>query len=467
MSNLFYYLTFIMFSFLFVLFFFILFFWRLMLKKIVQKYGKIMLTDSYQENILELIPGLRHLGIQNMLENSLRAESGDILHRPMGSSKKWPHLDSITFIPAQTTPFPIESDVEVDVQVTIGPRAKKPMKLKIPLMISGMAYGIALSEEVRLSLAQAANHVGTAINSGEGGVLPEELEQAGKYILQFSKANWAKEEELIQQADMIEVKFGQGALFGMGGKISPKNLTGRARKIMELKENEDAVIYDNFFEDQTLQDLKGLVDELRDITGGVPIGAKIGAGGKIEEDIDHLLEIGVDYIAIDGGQAATLGAPPILTDDMGIPSIHAIVRAVSHLEERNMRDQISIIASGGLLVPGHFLKMLALGADAVYIGSAMLFAVSHSQSLKAMPFEPPTQVAWNQGKYKDQFKIEDGVQAAEKFLTSSIEEMKIALRAMGKCSLKELSKNDLVSYDELTAKMVGIPFSFDAWEDQN
>ena len=426
-----------------------------------------MLTDSYQENIMELIPGLRHLGIQNMLENSLRAESGDILHRPMGSSKKWPHLDSITFIPAQTTPFPIEGDEEVDVQVTIGPRAKKPMKLKIPLMISGMAYGIALSEEVRLSLAQAANHVGTAINSGEGGVLPEELEQAGKYILQFSKANWAKDEELIKQADMIEVKLGQGALFGIGGKISPKNLTGRARKIMELKENEDAVIYDNFFEDQTIQDLKELVDQLRDITGGVPIGAKIGAGGKIEEDIDHLLEIGVDYIAIDGGQAATLGAPPILTDDMGIPSLHAIVRAVSHLEETNTRDQISIIASGGLLVPGHFLKMLALGADAVYVGSAMLFAVSHSQSLKAMPFEPPTQVAWNQGKYKDQFKVEEGVQAAEKFLTSSIEEMKIALRAMGKRSLKELSKNDLVSYDELTAKMVGIPFSFDAWEDQN
>ena len=467
MSNLFYYLTFIMFSILFVLFFFILFFWRLILKKIVQKYGKIILTDSYQENIMELIPGLRHLGIQNMLENSLRAESGDILHRPMGSSKKWPHLDSITFIPAQTTPFPIEGDEEVDVQVTIGPRAKKPMKLKIPLMISGMAYGIALSEEVRLSLAQAANHVGTAINSGEGGVLPEELEQAGKYILQFSKANWAKDEKLIKQADMIEVKLGQGALFGIGGKISPKNLTGRARKIMELKENEDAVIYDNFFEDQTIQDLKELVDQLRDITGGVPIGAKIGAGGKIEEDIDHLLEIGVDYIAIDGGQAATLGAPPILTDDMGIPSLHAIVRAVSHLEETNTRDQISIIASGGLLVPGHFLKMLALGADAVYVGSAMLFAVSHSQSLKAMPFEPPTQVAWNQGKYKDQFKVEEGVQAAEKFLTSSIEEMKIALRAMGKRSLKELSKNDLVSYDELTAKMVGIPFSFDAWEDQN
>lgn len=331
-------------------------------------------------------------------------------------------------------------------------------------MISGMAYGIALSEEVRLSLAQAASHVGTAINSGEGGVLPEELEQAGKYILQFHKTNWAKEEELIQQADMIEVKLGQGALFGTGGKISPENLTGRAREIMGLQENEQAVIYDNFFEDQTLKDLKGLVDEIREITGGVPIGAKIGAGGKIEKDIDHLIEMGVDYIAIDGGQAATLGAPPILTDDMGIPSLHAVVRAVRHLEERNMRDQISIIASGGLLVPGHFLKMLALGADAIYIGSALLFTVAHSQSLKAMPFEPPTQVVWNQGKYKDQFKIEDGVQAAEKFLTASTEEMKMALRAMGKRSLKELSQKDLVSFDELTAKMIGIPFSFDPWE---
>lgn len=467
MSNLFYYLTSIMISILFVLFFFILFFWRWMLKKYVHKTGKIMLTDNYPENIIELIPGLRHLGIQNMLENSLRAESGDILHRPLGSSKKWPHLDSITFIPAQTTPFPIESDEEVDVGVTIGPRAKKPLKIKIPLMISGMAYGIALSEEVRLSLAQAANHVGTAINSGEGGVLPEELEQAGKYILQFSKTNWAKDEELIKQADMIEVKLGQGALFGTGGKISPSNLTGRARKIMELKEDEEAVIFDNFFEDQTLQDLKELVDDLRDLTGGVPIGAKIGAGGKIEDDIAHLLEIGVDYIAIDGGQASTLGAAPILTDDMGIPSLHAMVRAVSYLEERKVRDQISLIASGGLLVPGHYLKMLALGADAVYLGSSILFAVSHSQSLKAMPFEPATQVVWNQGKYKDQFKLEDGAQAAERFLTSSIEEMKVALRAMGKRSLKDLTKNDLVSFDELTAKMVGIPFSFDPWEEQN
>ncbi|MBO0997343.1 FMN-binding glutamate synthase family protein [Bacillus sp. SD075] len=466
MSNILSYLSFVMVAIIFVLFLSMLIGWRWIMKRLVKKIGKIILTDSYQENIMELMPGLRHMGVQNMLENSLRAETGDVLHRPLGSSKKWPHLDPITFIPAQTTPFPIDGEEDVDVKVTIGPKAKKPMKIKIPLMITGMAYGIALSEQTRLSLAEAAKNVGTAINSGEGGVIPEELDKAGKYILQFSKTEWSKEEDLIKRADMIEIKLGQGALAGMGGKISPENLTGRAREVMGLKENEDGVIFEQFFENQTLNDIKKLVNELRSITGGVPIGVKMGAGGKIEDDIDHLIELGVDFITIDGGQAATHGAPPILSDDMGIPTLHAVVRAVNHLEKRKMKGQISLIVSGGLLVPGHFLKVLALGADAVYVGSAILFAVSHSQALNALPFEPPTQVVWNQGKFKDQFKIEDGVKAAEKFFTASIEEMKMALRAMGKRSLKELSKKDLVSYDELTAKMIGIPFSFEPWEDK-
>ncbi|MCM3650805.1 FMN-binding glutamate synthase family protein [Metabacillus litoralis] len=466
MPNYLLYITFAMVTILFVLLLFMLIGWRWMMKQMVKKAGKIILTDSYQENIMELMPGLRHMGVQNMLENSLRAENGAVLNRPLaGSAKKWPHLDPVTFIPAQTTPFPIDGEEEVDVQVIIGPKAKKPLNIKIPLMISGMAYGIALSEEVRLSLAEAAKKVGTAINSGEGGILPEELDTAGKYILQFSKTEWAKEEDVIKRADMIEIKLGQGAIFGMGREIPPKELTGRAREVMGLKENEDAVIFEHFVENQTLNDIKNLVNELRDLTDGVPIGVKIGTGGKIEEDIDHLIDIGVDFIAIDGGQAAMHEAPPILCDDFGIPTLHGIVRAVNHLEKRKVKGQISLIVSGGLLVPGHFLKVLALGADAVYVGSAMLFAVAHTQSLNALPFEPPTQAIWNQGKFKDQFKREDGTKAAEKFLTSSTEEIKIALRAMGKRSLKELTKKDLVAYDELTAKMVGIPFSFESFPD--
>ena len=257
MPNILHYVTFTMISILFILALFMLVGWRWIMKLIVKKAGKIMLTDSYQENIMELMPGLRHMGIQNMLENSLRAETGTVLQRPLtGSSKKWPHLDPITFIPAQVSPFPIDGEEEVDISVTIGPKAKKPMKIKIPLMISGMGYGIGLSEQARLSLTKAAKNVGTAINSGEGGILPEELDAAGNYILQFSKAEWAKEIEVIKRADMIEIKLGQGALVGMGRKIPPQDLTGRAREIMGLKENEDAVLSELFFENQTLQDIK-------------------------------------------------------------------------------------------------------------------------------------------------------------------------------------------------------------------
>ncbi|RBP90616.1 glutamate synthase domain-containing protein 2 [Cytobacillus firmus] len=452
---------------LFIFFILMLVGWRWIMKRLVKQAGKIIMTDSYQENLIELIPGFKHMGIQNALENNLRAETGDVLHRPFGSSKKWPHFDEITFIPAQTSPFAIDGDEDVDVKVTIGPKAKKPMKIKIPLMISGMAYGIALSEQVKIALATAAKNTGTAINSGEGGILPEELESAGKYILQFSKTEWGKEEKTIKRADMIEIKLGQGAVMGMGGNISPENLTGRAREVMGLKENETAHIMEHFFEKQTLKDLKELVDELRSITGGVPIGAKIGAGGKIEEDIDHLIEMGVDFIAVDGGQGASVGAPPLLADDFGIPTLHALIRASNHLEKRKKKGEISLIVSGGLFTPGHFLKVLALGADAVYLGSVMLFTVSHKQTLNSLPFEPPTQAVWNEGKFKDTFKIEDGTKSAEKFLTASTEEIKMALRAMGKKTLKELSKKDLVSYDEMTAKMIGIPFSFEPWEDKS
>lgn len=466
MADILSYITFGIVVFMFIVFVMMIFSWRWIAKMIVRKTGNIIFTDSYQENIIEMIPGFKHMGIQNVLENNLRTESGDVLNRPLGSSKTWPHLDSITFIPAQTSPFAISGDEEVDVSVKIGPKAKKPMKIDIPLMISGMAYGVGVSREVRLSFAQAANKTGTAINSGEGGIMKEELEAAGKYILQFSKTEWGKEEEFIKRADMIEIKLGQGAKLGIGTKISPKNLTGRAREVMGLKAEEDAVIHEHFFENQTLEDLKELVDELRDMSGGVPIGAKMGAGGKIEEDIDHLLEMGVDYIAVDGGQAATHAGAPILADDFGIPTLHAVVRASNHLKRRKMKDQVSLIVSGGLLIPGHFLKALALGADAVYLGSAILFSVAHSQVTKSLPFEPPTQVVWNEGKYSHQFKVKDGAESAEKFLKASTEEMKMALRAMGKRSLSELSRRDLTSYDELTARMIGIPFTFNPWPEK-
>ncbi|WLR51989.1 FMN-binding glutamate synthase family protein [Bacillus tianshenii] len=434
---------------------------KAIVKKMVASFMKIVFLDDYEENIMELFPGLRRFGLQRLLENSLRATSGEVLHRPLGSVRKWPTFEPITFLPAQTTPFPISSEVEVDTKVKLGPRAKKPLEIDIPIMVSGMGFGVGLSEKAKVALARGSAKAKTAICSGEGPFLQEERDAASKYILQYSKTPWSKERSEIQQADMIEIKFGQGALAAMGSQIQPKDLPQKALDLMKASPDDDMVIiYERFFENQSLKDFRELVDELRELTGGVPIGAKMMMGGKIEEDLDHLLEIGVDVIALDGGQAASHDAPTITQDDFGIPTLHGLFRAIKHLENRGVRQDVSIICSGGLSSPGDYLKAMALGADAVYIGSALVFALAHDQVLKAVPFEPPTQVVWANGKYKDDFDVAKGADAVYNFLEASAKEVKVGLRAMGKTSLDDLSMKDLVSYDEHTAKMLGIPYTF-------
>lgn len=425
---------------------------------------KILLTDDYHENLFEMVPAAKRIGLIAMMENQLRAEIGTLLYRSMGSSKKWPNFESIMFTAVQTTPFPIDKDEFVDLSRTIGPNAIKPMKIDIPILIGGMAYGLSLSKKAKLALAQAAAKAKTAINSGEGGILQEEQEAAHKYILQFSKTTWGKEEHLIKSVDMIEIKLGQGALGGMGDRIEAEKIPKEAKKSMNLEENEEAIIYEYFFDNQTLADLKELVTELRDTSGGIPIGAKIMASSLLEEDLDRLLELGVDVIVVEGGQGGTHGAPPILQDDFGIPTLHAIIRANKHLQKRNVKDQISLIAAGGLSVPGDFLKAIAFGADAIYIGTAILYSINHNQFLKPLPWEPASQTVWSTGSEKEAFDVENGAESGYRFLHSSAEEMRFALRAMGKKSLNELSSDDLVTYDETIAKMAGIAYSFQSKE---
>lgn len=420
---------------------------------------KILLTDKYSENLFELIPAINRQGIVSLMENQLRAEQGEMLQRSLGTSKKWPNLESITFIPAQTDPFPIDKETPVDLSTTIGEIANQPFEIEIPIMVGAMAYGIALTKDVKLALAKATAQAGTAINSGEGPVLKEVQDEAHKFILQFSKTAWAKEESLIKSVDMIEIKLGQGALAGMGARIKSEGLPNKAKELMNIKDGEDAIIYEHYFEDQTLHDLAELVKELRDLTNGVPIGVKIAAGGNIEKDIDHLLKMSVDFITIDGGQGGTHSSPPILQDDFGIPTLHALIRANNHLQKRKVKDKVSLIVSGGLITPSDFLKVLTLGADAIYIGSTMLFSVNHTQTLNALPFEPPSEVIWSTGSKNKTFDVEQGATFGYNYLQSCKEEMEIAIRALGKTHLKQLTIDDLVTYDKTLAMMSDIKYS--------
>lgn len=421
---------------------------------------KILLTDDYNENLFELVPAVKRQSIVALMENQLRAEQGEMLQRALGTTKKWPNFEPITFIPAQTNPFPIDKGVPVSLSTTIGKLAKKPLEIDIPIMVGPMAYGIALSKNAKLALAKASAKASTAISSGEGPVLQEVQDEAHKFILQFSKTSWSKEESLIRSAHMIEIKLGQGAIAGMGARIKSKGLPEEAKQLMEIEGDEDAIIHEHFFENQTLSDLGQLVKELREASSGVPIGVKIAAGGNIERDIDNILRMGVDFITVDGGQGGTHSSPPILQDDFGIPTLHALIRANNHLKRRKMKDKVSLIVSGGLITPGDFLKALALGADAIYIGSTMLFSINHTQTLNALPFEPPSETIWSTGSENETFDVEQGATFGYNYLQACKEEMEVALRALGKTSLQQVSANDLVSYDKTVAEMANIQYTF-------
>lgn len=414
-----------------------------------------LLEDDYSENLMELWSATHRTSVTNILEMSLRAQYGKIIKRPLGSAKKFPHYDNLLFIPAQMARLPIEISENIPMKVTLGPKAKEPLTLEIPLIISGMAYGEALSEEARIALARAAKQVGTALNSGEGPFLTEERQAAGKYIWQVGRSPYGSNPQAIAQADMVEVQMGQGSRAG-GQVIEPKSVQGKALKLMGVSPDQPIVLGAVIPGIKTPWDWPSYVADLRKQAGGKPIGLKIMAGGRLEADLAVAIEAGFDVIAIGGAQGGSAGSSPTLSDDFGLPSIVALIRAHRYLVEQGVRKDISLIASGGYATPGECLKAMALGADAVYLGTAPLFALVHGQIGKVLPWEPLTQLVWYDSKYKKRLDINKAAQSVTNLLQSFVQEMQEGIRGLGKKSLDELGPNDLVALDDWTAELTGV-----------
>lgn len=437
-----------------------LFLGRALVNHIADSGIKKIMTDSYDENLWEFYSASKRAKLQTIVETNLRAQEGKVIQRPLGSPKTFPNTDQLVFNPAQLAVMPTPEYVLVDTNVTLGPQAMKPLHIDMPILITGMAYGLGLTEKAKLALAKGASIAGTAFNNGEGPYLSSERKAAAKYILLYDREGRNHREEIIAKADMIEIQFGQGAIAGIGHNTAYKDLVPKSRRLLHLKRGQPAITHAHVPGiENPAADLPKLLKKLRRLTGGVPIGAKIAAGHYLEKDLEILLEAGVDFIALDCAEAATKGSPPILQDDFGIPLIYAVNRAANYLKEQGMKDKVSLIAGGGLFTPGAFLKALALGADAVYIGSIALFAMSHTQVLKAMPWEPPTQVVFAQSKYGKGFKINEAAKSLSNFLISCNEELKEGIRALGKTSLREINKDDLVSLDPIIAQLVGVPLA--------
>lgn len=415
-----------------------------------------LLEDDYAENLMELWSATHRTSVVNILEISLRAQFGKIIKRPLGSSKQFPHFDNLLFIPAQMARLPIEPAVPVDMSVTLGSKAEKPLNLQIPLIISGMGYGVALSEEAKRALARAAKQVGTAICSGEGPFLEEERQEAGKFIWQVSRSPYGRNPQAMIEADMVEVQMGQGSRVG-GHIMEPKTIKGKAQKLMGVSPVESLVMGAVIPGITNPWDWPHYVSDLRKEVGGKAIGLKIMAGGRLEADLAVAIEAGFDIITIGGSQGGTGGSSPTLCDDFGIPSIVALTRAHRYLIEQGVRKEISLIAAGGYFTPGECLKALALGADAIYLGTVPLFALTHGQLGQVMPWEPLTQLVYYDSKYKQRLDINKAAQSVTNVLSSFVQEMQEGIRGIGKKSLAELGPNDLVALDDWTAELTGVP----------
>ncbi|RNC29847.1 MAG: Glutamate synthase [NADPH] large chain [Candidatus Dichloromethanomonas elyunquensis] len=425
--------------------------------RIIKKWTRILMTDEYNENLLELVSAASRVTPQKILELNLRSETGEPVERPLGSPKKVPSLDGLMFSFAQIETLPVPQHEDIDTTVIIGKKAQKPLVLETPIMVGGMAYGFAVSERVRVAIAKGCSMAGTAANTGQGGLLPKERQAAKQLILQYNRGHWSKDPETLRQADAIELHFGQGAFGGSFEILPAKNISREMRNMYGVRKGERILYPSRIPGINKPRDLVNKVRELRGITGGgIPIGAKIAGSDSLEKDLFWCLEAGLDFVTVSGSEGGSKGSPPTLQDDHGLPAIFGLCRAVNYLERSGARKEIDLITDGKLITPGDFLKALALGANAVYIGTAALYAVAHTQVLKAFPFEPPTSVAWNVSQLSHRFNVKKGADSLYNYLKSCTAEIRMSLSAMGKTAVHDLGKDDLIAIDPFIADITGV-----------
>ena len=436
---------------------------RQIIKFLFANFTKVLMTDNYVENLAEMYAVIFKLTPQLLLECELRSASGKSLERPFGTALRFSKWEYLFFNPVYLARMPLADGLSAGTDVVIGPKARRPLTLQLPVMIGGMAYGNALSPAVKVALAKAASAVGTCANTGHGPFLKEERAAADKLVLQYSKGQWAHDEEIIRQADMIEIAFGRGSIGGTAVQISSETTRDDPRfaELIGVQPGEEYKMPRRFSGIENATDLKKLVNKLRSITGGVPIGVKIGATHYLEQELDIFVDAGVDAIAICGAEGGTHGSAASLLDNLGLPTLPAVIRAAHYFDLHKLRGKISLLVGGGLVEPGQFLKALALGADAVFIGTAALVALVHTQSGKVLPWEPPTGLIFNAGRSREQFDIEAGAKSLANFLRSCNAEMQSLAAAMGRCHINQINKKDLCSIHPGLAKIAEVDL---AWQ---
>lgn len=367
------------------------------------------------------------------------ASTGEMVIEPMRTRLPVVSWEEILVKGAQLGKFPLDEDAEVSTKTVIGKNAEKPMVLETPIIVTHMSFG-ALSKELKISLAKGSARNGGAIGSGEGGILEEEMDSAYKYIFEYVPNRYSVSDENLKNADAIEIKVGQGTKPGMGGLLPGEKVTAEIAKVRGKKKGEDIVSPSRFKDVNSPDDLKALIDELRRRSGGRPIGVKI-AAGHVEKDLEFILKASPDFVTIDGRGGGTAASHKIVKDATSVPTIYALSRARKYLDEAG--SDVQLIITGGLRISSDFAKAIAMGADAVAIGTAAMMAAGCQQYRVCNSGNCPTGCATHDKELRKNIVVDKSAERVYNFIKLSTEELKIFSRICGCHDVHELKTEDL------------------------
>lgn len=367
------------------------------------------------------------------------AKTGKSEISAMRTQKPFPDWDTILFKGAQLARMPLNEDEPVRTTTVIGKTAKQPLEIALPFYVSHMSFG-ALSREAKIALARGSHSMGTAICSGEGGMLPEERAEAKFYIYELGTASFSHVDASIQQADAVEIKIGQAAKPGLGGHLPKEKITPEIAKIRGLVPGQDSISPSRPFNISCQEDLIKQMQRLKDLTGGKPVGIKITAG-HLREDLAFALAAQPDFITIDCRGGATGAAPTFVKDNVCMPPIFALRHARHYLN--SIGSPVTLCITGGFRDSADIAKALALGADAVALATASLIAIGCQQYRVCNTGKCPVGITTQDPELRSRLQIERSVQRFVNFYQATAEEIKTFARINGRANVHDLDMSDV------------------------
>ena len=415
-----------------------------------------------------------------MAEIRRAADTGIYDIRGAGAKRKLPHFDDLLFLGASMSRYPLEGYREkCNTSVTLGTRfAKKPITIDTPVTIAGMSFG-ALSAYAKEALGRGASAVGTSTTTGDGGMTPEERGQSSKLVYQYLPSRYGMNPDDLRKADAIEVVLGQGAKPGGGGMLLGQKITERVAQMRTLPMGVDQRSACRHPDWTGPDGLEIKIKELREITDWqVPIYIKVGAT-RTYYDVKLAVKAGADVIVVDGMQGGTAATQDVFIEHVGIPTMAAIPQAVQALQEMGMHRKVQLIVSGGIRNGADVAKCMALGADAVAIGTAALVALGDNDPKWEEEYQKLGSTAgayddWHEGRdpagistqdpelMKRFDPVEGGRRLANYLRVLTLEAQTLA-RACGKNDLRHLEPEDLVALTVESAAMARVPLAGTSW----